>query len=122
MCPFAQGGLDEAFSFSIGSGCVGPGEALPDVEFAHGVAVKLAVVAGPVVAVDALDGEAIAVEVSLRHEEEPERGVLRLVWHDGGEADARVVVDGDMEVLVASAAGALAGVAGDPVPRCADDG
>ena len=61
-------------------------------------------VAGAVIGEHAADGEAEACVVSAGHEEEADGRAVALIGQDGGEADAGVVIDGDVEILVARAA------------------
>ena len=54
------------------------------------------------------------IEVGAGHEEKAHGRAVALIGQDGGEADARVVVDGDVQILLADAADFLA-VSGDGV-------
>ncbi len=72
-------------------------------------------VAGAVVGEDAADAEAEAGEVSAGHVEEALGGGAGLVGQDGGEGEPGVVVDGDVEELVACAATSASAVAVDAV-------
>src|SRR5580704_5256857 len=49
------------------------------------------------------------------HEEEEKSGAVLLIGQDGGEADPAVVVDGDVQVLVACASGLARSVSVDAV-------
>ncbi len=72
-------------------------------------------VAGAVVCEHAFDRDAEAGEVGSGHVEEPDCRAVLLIGQDGGEADAAVIVDGDVEILVAGAAGFAGAVAVDAV-------
>src|SRR5260370_7809464 len=72
-------------------------------------------VAGPIVGEDAADGErGGGVEVTS-HEEEKKGRLVGLVGQDGGEADAAVIVDGDVQILVSCATRLPSAVAVDAV-------
>ena len=105
--------MDESFCFSVGSGGVGSGEAVPDILLCEQRAEASIAVAGSVVGEYAADGEAEAGEVGSAHVEEELCRGAGLIRQDGGEADAAVVVDGDVHVLVACAGNVVAGIAGD---------
>jgi hypothetical protein len=47
---------------------------------------------------------------------------MALIGQDGREADARVVVDGDVQILIANATGLFAAISGDAVAGLADTG
>ena len=120
--PFAERGLDEAFCFSIGARRIGSGEAMLDALLEEERAEAMVAVTGTVVCQHALDPEAEArVEGSCHVEEEHGRLVV-LVGQDGSEADASVVVDGDVHVLVAGAGGLARVIAMDAMARLDDAG
>ena len=54
ISPFAQGGLDEAFCFSVGAGSVGPCAAMLEAELLAGLGEATRGVGGPVVVSTAL--------------------------------------------------------------------
>src|ERR1035437_5447837 len=120
--PLAQGGLDEALGLAVGARRVGARKSLFEMEFVHELAIQPVAIAGTVIAVDAAEGDAEAIEVGAGHEEEADRRLVALIGQDGGEADARVVVDSNVQVLVAGAARLLAEDAGDAMPGLADAG
>ena len=60
-------------------------------------------VAGAVISETQLDRDAEASIVGPGHEEEAYGRVVRLIGQDGGEGDAGVIVDGDVQILVAGA-------------------
>jgi len=70
------------------------------MKFVHELAIEPVAIAGAVIAVDAADGNAEAIEVGAGHDEEANRRPIALIGQDGREADARVVVDGDVQILV----------------------
>src|SRR5919198_1042597 len=115
--PFAQRGLDEAFSLAVGLGRIGPGADVLEGVTATGVAEGEGFVAGAVVGHDALDANAEAGIVSKGSQQEGDGAVFRLVGPDLGEGDARGIVDRDVDELPAdTAAVALAGaIASDAV-------
>ena len=79
-------------------------------------------VAGTIICEDAADLEAESGEVSSRHEEEAHGGGVFLIGQDGGEGDAAVVVDSDVEVLVSGTSGLVCAVAMDAVAGLNDAG
>src|ERR1035437_5891303 len=114
--PLAQGGLDETLGLAVGARRVGARKSLFEMEFVHELVIEPVAIAGAVIAVDAANGDAEAAEVGAGHEEETDRRLMALIGQDGREADARVVVDGDVQILVADAARLLAENAGDAMP------
>src|ERR1017187_10129412 len=120
--PFAQGGLDNALGLAVGSRRVGARKSLFEMKFVHELAIEPVAIAGAIIAVDAADGDAEAAEVGAGHEKEADRRSMALIGQDGREADARVVVDGDVQILIASAAHVVAGIAGDAVAGADDTG
>ncbi len=60
-------------------------------------------IAGAVVGEHAADSDAEARVMGPGHEEEAHGRVVRLIGQDGGEGDAAVIVDGNVQVLVAGA-------------------
>jgi len=72
-------------------------------------------VAGPIVGEDAADGESEAGVEGTSHEEEEKGRLVGLVGQDGGEADAAVIVDGDVQILVSCATRLPSAVAMDAV-------
>lgn len=77
-------------------------------------------IAGTVVGEYAADREAEAGVKGPGHEKEAYSRLVGLVGQDGGEADARVVVDGDVQVLPAHAARLLVAISGDTMTGLAD--
>src|SRR5258708_14161688 len=72
-------------------------------------------VAGPIGGEDAADGESEAGVEGTSHEEEEKGRLVGLVGQDGGEADAAVIVDGDVQILVSCATRLPSAVAVDAV-------
>src|SRR5260370_32441411 len=91
------------------------GKALLDVLLMQDRAEGSVSVAGPIVGEDAADGESEAGGEGTSHEEEEKGRLVGLVGQDGGEADAAVVVDGDVQILVSCATRLPSAVAGDAV-------
>ena len=103
--PFSESGLDEAFCLSVGSGRVGSGEAVFDASCPDDLPEAPVPITGAVVGEDALDGDGEARVEGSGHEEEEQGGAVLLIGQDGGEGDPGVVVDGDVQILVACARG-----------------
>ena len=102
--PLSERGLDEAFGFSIGAWGIGSGKAVLEAGGLDDLSEAPVAIAGAVIGEDSPDREAEAGEVGPRHVEEHECGTVLLVGQDGSEADAAVIVDGDVQVLVSGAA------------------
>lgn len=79
-------------------------------------------IAGAVVGEYAADGEAEAGIVGAGHEEEADGRLVCLIGQDSGEADARVIVDGDMQILPSGAAGFPSTISVDAMARLDDPG
>lgn len=97
--PIRAGGLDEALGLAVGERSVGPGETVHDVVLAQCLSKRDAAVASAVAGEHALDREAEACEVLTRHLEEASGRAVGLIGQDGRQADARVVVDGHVQIL-----------------------
>ena len=104
LCPFSESGLDEALRLAVGGRGVRASEAVFDVLLVEGFAEAPVAVAASVIGEQAADGDAETGVVSSRHEEEAYGGAMGLIGQDGGEADAGVVVDSDVQILPAGAA------------------
>jgi hypothetical protein len=123
ISPFAQGGLDEALGLAIGLWSVGAGEAVLEAEGGDGFAHGVGAVAGAIVGVDALDGDAVLFEESQCGVKEGDGALGGLVWEKLGEGETAVVIDGDVEVFPTGAAGVIAlTVAGDAMAGAFDAG
>jgi len=79
-------------------------------------------IAGAVVGERAAAGEAEAREVGAGHVEEKDRGGVFLVGQDGGERQPAVIVDRDVEVLVAGAPSLARAISVDAMTRLDDAG
>ena len=62
--PFAEGGLDEALGLAVGLWSVGPCEAVLEAEGGDGGAHGVSAVAGAIVGVEALGGDAVLLKES----------------------------------------------------------
>ncbi len=122
VSPFSEGGLDKAFGLALGAWGVGAGKAVFDVELVEGIAEAPVSVAGAVIGKDAADGDAEAGVKGAGHEEEEDGGAMTLIGEDGGEGDAGMVIDGDVQVLPAGAASFPAAVAVDAMAGVHDAG
>ena len=110
--PLPGEGLDEAFGFAVGLGPVGSGEAVFDAQVPAGVPEAERSVGGAVVGEDRFDLDPVeGKEAEHLLEGADDAGDL-LVGVDAGEAQAGVIVDGDMEGFVAGADAAIGTVAG----------
>jgi len=96
VSPFAQGGLDKAFGFAIGAGCVRPGKAMLQSELAADSGKVVGAVGGAIVGEQGFKVNAEAGVILQRLEQEGFDRFFGLVRVEGGEGDAGMVVDGDM--------------------------
>jgi hypothetical protein len=109
--------LNEALGLAVGLGGVGSGEAMLEAESGDGLAHGVRPIAGAIVGVDALGGDAVLLEEGESGVEEGDGALGGFVGEELGESQAAVVVDGDVEVFPAGAADVIAlAVAGDAWP------
>jgi hypothetical protein len=96
----------EAFGFAVGPGAVRLDEPLDGAEVGHGLAERGGVAVGEgVICDDPFDPvDAVPGEVACGPGEEPGRGGAFFVGEDFGVAEAGVVIDGDVDVVVADPA------------------
>ena len=88
-----------------------------NLKFKTALGKQIGAKAGAVVGHDAAYPDAKTGEISNGLLQETSRRGCFFVWQHGGEGDAGVVVDGDIQVLPASAAGFILGIAGDAMSR-----
>lgn len=100
--PFGLQGAVEAFGFAVGPRAVGLDEALHCSEVCHGLTERGGVAGSEgVIGDDAFDPlDAVAGEVARGAGEEPGRCCALLVGEDLGVADAGVVIDRDVDLVV----------------------
>ena len=110
--PLAGDGLDEALGLAVGLGAVGSGEAVADAELEAGGGEEFGAVGGAAVGEDATDGDAIIFVEGDSLMESIEHAGSFLIWEEGGEGEAGVVIDGDVQGLHARAGIAHGAVAG----------
>ncbi len=121
VSPFAEGGLDEALGLAIGLWGVGSCEAVLEAEGGDGVAHGVGAVAGAIVGVDALGGDAVPGKEGEGGVEESDGAAGGLVREELGEGETGMVVDGDVEELPTGAWGVIVlAVAGDAVAGAHD--
>ena len=112
--PFFGEGLDEAFGFAVGLRAIGSGAFVLDAELEAFVGEGVGEVGGAVIGEDAFDVDTVCgVEGESLMEGADDAGD-GLVVVDAGKAQSGVIVDGDVEGLVAGpfvAIGAVAGAA-----------
>jgi hypothetical protein len=97
--PFAQGGLDEAFSFAVGLRRVRASTAVFEAHFETSLAKLVGAIAAAVIGEQRADEDAVASEEGNRIPEEGDGGVGPLIGEDASEGQARVIVDSDMQGL-----------------------
>src|SRR5579862_5368082 len=120
--PFTDGGLDEAFGFAVGARSVDARANVFELKIAAGLSEEVGVKAGTVIGHDAANGDAQASEVSRGLAQECAGGNRLFVGQQGGESDAGVIVDGDVEELPAGAAGFVLGISGKAMARFGNAG
>src|ERR1035438_1106261 len=111
--PLANGSLDEAFGFAIGARSVNASAGVSELQIAAGLGKEGGAEARTVVGHDAPDLDAEVGEVGHGLAEEAAGRSCFFIGQQGGEGDAGVVVDGDIQKLPAGAAGFILGIAGD---------
>src|SRR5258706_12571406 len=84
--PFSERGLDEAFGISVGLGRIGLDPDVLDAKLLAGAGEGFREIAAAIVGHDAFDGDAEALEVSDRGEEEGDGAFLPLIREDVGTA------------------------------------
>ena len=95
--PFAGDGLDEAFGLAVGLGAVGTGEDVFEAEVLAGGGKELGAISGAAVGEDAEDGDAMVLVKGDGLVEGGEDAGSFFIWEEGGESEAAVVIDGDVE-------------------------
>ena len=95
---------------------------MPDGLLEEQRAESVVTIAGSVVGEDAFDPQVEAGVEGPCHLEEEDGRLVGLVGQDGPEADAAVIVDGDVRVLIAGAGRLARVIAVDPVARLDDAG
>ena len=119
--PLAQGGLDEALGLAIGLWSVRSGEAMLEAESSDGPTHGVGAVAGAIVGVDALGGDAVPGEEGESGVEESDGAAGGLIWEELGESEAGMVVDGDVEELPTGTRGVIAlAITGDAMAGAHD--
>jgi hypothetical protein len=99
VSPLAGDGLDEAFGLAVGLRAIRFGEAMFEAELQAGCGEEFGAVSGAAVGEDALDFDAVSfVEVEGLLESSQHAGDL-FIRAEGGESQAAVIVDGDVETL-----------------------
>jgi hypothetical protein len=100
--PFLKHGPVEAFCFAVGLGPVAAGEAGLRADLGQGLAPGAAATVGQgVVGHDPLDGDVVGGEPDRGPAEEPGAGLGSFVEVDLGVGQSGVVVDRDVDVLIA---------------------
>lgn len=123
VSPFPAQGLDKSLGFAVGAGRVGPGSDMAQPESAASLGERLGDVSGSVVAHDHAALDPLAVEPGKRPGEEADLGWLLLVLQYLDVGQPRGVVNGDMDLVVADAAGApFLAITGDSVPHFPEAG
>ena len=113
VSPFADGGLDETFRLAIGAGSVDASANVAKDKVAAGLSEQDGAEARAIVGHDAADADAELSEVGDGLAQEGAGGSSSFVGKHGGESDAGVIVDGNIEELPTGAASFVLGVAGE---------
>jgi hypothetical protein len=109
--PLAGDGLDEAFSLAVGLGAIRFGEEMFEAELKAGGGEGLGLVGGAPVGEEALDADAMSLVEGDGLMESLEDAGGAFIRAEGGESEAGVIVDGDVQGLDAGAWVALGTVA-----------
>jgi len=110
--PLASNGLDETFGLAIGLGPVRTSEAMLETELTAGLGEEFGTVGRAAVGEDALDVDAMSlVEVDGLMESGQHTGSF-FIREEGGESQAGMIIDGDVERLDPGARVAMGTVAG----------
>ena len=119
--PFAEQRLDEALGLAVGAGGIGPRAQVPDAELGASVC-EATLVAGSVVAQDALDDDPLVCVPGMGAAQKPDcRGPL-LIAQDLCVGESRMVVDGNVYLLPADALRLLSLLAMDAMAGPGDAG
>jgi hypothetical protein len=112
ISPLASESLDEAFGLAVGLRAVRTGEVVAEAELVAGLGKEFGAISGATVGEDALDGDAMSfVEVDGLVESSQDTGSF-LIGEEGGESQAGMIIDGDVERLDPGARIAMRAVAG----------
>jgi hypothetical protein len=110
--PLASDSLDEAFGLAVGLRPVRTGEAMLEVQLTAGLGEEPGAISGAAVGEDALDADAEGlVKVDGLVKSGQDAGGL-FIREEGGESQAGMIVDGDVETLDTGARIAMRTVAG----------
>jgi len=109
--PLAGDGLDEALGLAIGLGSVGPGEAMLEAELVTSLGEELGAIGRAAVSEDALDVDAMRLVESNGLVEGGEDAGSFFIWEEGGESQAGMIIDGDVEGLDTGAGIAMGTIA-----------
>ena len=113
--PFAQAGLDESLGLAVGLGPIGPGVGVLDAQGLARCLEGLGAIGAAIVGQQSFDCDAETAVVRHRRLQEVHGRLLFLVGAHLHEANARVVIDGDMGEFPASALDGVTTIAGDPM-------
>jgi hypothetical protein len=114
ISPLASEGLDEAFGLAVGLGAIGSCEEVADAQLVAGSGEELGTISRAAIGKDALDVDAVSlVEGDGLMEGGQDAGSF-FIWENGGESQAGMIVDGDVEGLDAGAWIAVGTIAGGP--------
>ena len=109
--PFAGDGLDEAFGLAIGLWAIGAGETVFDAQLLAGGGEELGAVGRATVSQEACDLDAVLLVEGDRLAQRLQGTGDLFVGMEGGEGEAGMIVDGDVEALDTGARIAMSAVA-----------
>jgi hypothetical protein len=115
--PLAQRRLDEALRFAVRAGRVGAGPAMEHAQRPTGGPKAVGAIGRAVVGQDPAHADAVGAEPPQRAPQKVAGGGLPFVGEQLHIRDARVIVDGDVQVLPAGAADPMEALAGHAVPQ-----
>lgn len=118
--PLAQEGLNEAFGLTVSSRRLGFGAEMANGRSATRRCEHVSAVAGAVVGEDTLDFDTALLEPGDGAAEESSGSFAALVRQNLNVSDSRMIVDADVNEVIAEAALLPSSIAGDPVTDAVD--
>src|SRR5450631_2206750 len=118
--PLLHCSSDEAFCLAIGTWSVRPGKAVFDAQPFASAGEQTRTISRAVVCQQRAEAYAESSVIGQSLVQEGHSGLGFFIWEEGREGDPGVVIDGDMHVLPAHAAGAVGQVAGNAMAGLGD--
>lgn len=104
VCPLAGNGLDEAFGFPVGLRAIRLGKEVFDSKFAAGGSEVVRAIGSATIGEHALHGDPMSfVELDCLMKRRNNTSDL-FIWEQAGKSQARVIINGDVEIFDSGAA------------------